>query len=535
MSKLEDCLKVLDKESVYNILHARLKGSEKKLSEIPPPSMLKNAKKAAKRVADAINNGEKITVVGDYDVDGICSTAIMVLFFNKINYKIDAVIPSRFKDGYGINKNILKRVDADVVITVDNGITAVEAADICNERGIDLIITDHHTPPKELPKAYTIVNPKLDECIYPFKDICGAEVAWLLLAQIKKELGLHINLREFVDILSIAIVADIMPLTDINRALVKDGLRALSSPKRASSIIIKDFLNKPQITSEDIAFQIAPRINSAGRLAEGELALRFLTAESTYEAYELFEKLNRLNETRKYEEQKATKEAIELVDEKDSIIIVAKEGWHEGVVGIVASRLVDRFEKPAIVLTVNGEDAKGSARSLAEVNIYELLSKHKELLEKFGGHKLAAGLTIKTKNIQKLKTELNKTALNLPKSDFIPKNDVLGILRGDDIDFELLDILDRFEPYGEANSRPKFLAKDAKVLGVKKFGHENSHSKLLVRLSKYDKVTHEFIVFRKTFENLNNKHITFSYTINKNIYNNKTYIQLTVSNIYDKV
>lgn len=531
MSKIQECIEVIDKKKLYDILQSRFKQGEKKLADIPPPNMLKNAKIAAKRIAKAINNNEKIAVVGDYDVDGICSTAIMTLFFEKINFNIDAIIPNRFEDGYGLNENILNRVDADVIITVDNGITATKAAQICKQKGIDLIITDHHTPPNDLPDAYTIVNPKLKDCIYPYKEICGAEVAWLLLAQLKKELRLHINLREFVDILSIAIIADIMPLTDINRALVKDGLKYISNSKKPFCVVLKEFLNKTYISSEDIAYQIAPRINSAGRLADGKIALNFLTSKSIEEAYQWFEELNKLNDIRKTKEQDATQEAINMVDTKQNIIVVANENWHEGVVGIVASRLVERFQKPAIVFTLDKEYAKGSARSLGDVNIYKILSTQKDLLDKYGGHKLAAGLTLKTKNLKKFKDAINKVALSIPKESFIPQNDIIGILRGDDIDFDLLKILDQFEPYGEANKRPKFLAKDAKVLGSRRFGIDNSHTKLLLRVSEFDKTAHEFILFRKTFENIP-KYITLSYTINKNEYNNKTYIQLMVSNIY---
>ncbi|MEO1937940.1 MAG: single-stranded-DNA-specific exonuclease RecJ, partial [Sulfurimonas sp.] len=355
----------ITKSDLYEILSSRFR-EEKKLSHIPNPSLLHDADRAAKRIADAIKNGQKITLVGDYDVDGVSSTAIMVDFFRQIPYPLEAIIPNRFHDGYGLNPSVLERIsnDCELIITVDNGISAIEAGKICKERGIDLIITDHHTPSERLPEAYAIVDPKLKECSYPFKEICGAEVAWLLLALVKKELALQIDMRQFLDILAIAIIADIMPLVDINRTLVKEGLKLISISNRPASVIIRDFLNKSNITSEDIAFQIAPRINSAGRLEDASIALEFFTAPDTATAYKQFELLGQLNELRKETEAQTTKEAIEAVRQEDSIIVVAGEDWHEGVVGIAASRLVDKFERPAIVLSINEAGAKGSARSI---------------------------------------------------------------------------------------------------------------------------------------------------------------------------
>jgi single-stranded-DNA-specific exonuclease len=250
----------------------------------------------------------------------------MVEFFRLIPYPLEVIIPNRFKDGYGVSASVLNTIEADLIITVDNGISAIEAGEICKQRGIELIITDHHTPPETLPHAKAIVNPKLPTCNYPFKEICGAEVAWLLLALVKKELKLDINMKIFLDILAIAIIADIMPLVDINRAIVKEGLKTLLTSNRPSSVIIRDFLNKSKITSEDIAFQISPRLNSAGRLEDASIALEFLTSTTTHEAYLKFEELNSLNELRKETEAKCTKEAILQVDPHANIIVVAKEG-----------------------------------------------------------------------------------------------------------------------------------------------------------------------------------------------------------------
>jgi single-stranded-DNA-specific exonuclease len=522
----------LDKQALFELLSNRFEGEDKKLSQIPNPALLQDAQKSAKKIADAIRENKKITLVGDYDVDGVSSTAIMVDFFRQIPYPLDAIIPNRFRDGYGVSPSVLERIDADLVITVDNGISALEAANICKEKGIDLIITDHHTPGDTLPEAFSIVDPKLASCEYPFKEICGAQVAWLLLALVKKELQLSIDMKQFLDILAIAIIADIMPLIDINRTLVKEGLKVLISSNRPASIIIRDFLSKSVITSEDIAFQIAPRINSAGRLEDASIALEFFTAQDTHQAYKQFELLGKLNDLRKETEAQATKEAITEADPDADVIVVAKENWHEGVVGIVAARLVDKFGKPAIVLSIEDGVAKGSARSIGEVSIYELIKANEQLLTKFGGHKMAAGLGLKEENIEAFRDAINQSASTINPDDFIPKDKVTGILSSDDIDFELLNLLQNFEPYGEANHRPSFLFKDAQVVSIKTMGKEKSHCKITLRQSPHDRKTQELVLFRQVLEMPTDRKLSCSYTITKNEFNGKVSLQLLVNKLY---
>ena len=522
----------LDKQALYELLCNRFEDEDKKLSQIPNPALLQDATKAAKKIADAIRENKKITLVGDYDVDGVSSTAIMVDFFRQIPYQLDAIIPNRFRDGYGVSPTVLERIDADLVITVDNGISAFEAADICKERGIELIITDHHTPSETLPDAYAIVDPKLPTCKYPFKEICGAQVAWLLLALVKKKLQLNIDMKQFLDILAIAIIADIMPLIDINRTLVKEGLKVLMNSNRPASIIIRDFLNKSNITSEDIAFQIAPRINSAGRLEDAHIALDFFTAHETHKAYKSFEQLNRLNDIRKQTEADATKEAMLDANPDADVIVVARENWHEGVVGIIASRLVDKFAKPAIVLSIKDGVAKGSARSIGEVSIYELIKANEQLLTKFGGHKMAAGLGLKEENIELLRDAINKSASKIDPCDFIPKDGLTGILSSKDIDFELLHLLESFEPFGEANHRPTFLLKDAEVLSIKTMGKDKSHCKITLRQYPHDTKTLELVLFRQVLEMPKNRKLSCSYSVTKNEFNNNIYIQLLLNKLY---
>ncbi len=522
----------IDKEDLKRILARRFQDGFKTLRDIPDPALLLNAERAAQRIADAIRNKERIALVGDYDVDGVTSSAIVTLFFKTLGYPLSVTIPNRFHDGYGISASVLERIDADLIITVDNGISAVEAAALCKTRHIDLIITDHHTPSDILPDAYAIVNPKLPQCPYPVKDICGAQVAWLLMALLKRTLGRNINMSQYLDLLALAVIADVMPLTHINRAIVQAGLKQMHHATRPASVVIREFLNKSSITSEDIAFQIAPRLNSAGRLDDAALALRFLTASTPQEAYGHFEKLSALNVQRKRTEADLTEEALLHVNSDDPIIVVASEGWNEGVVGIVAARLVQRFSKPAIVLSIHQGIAKGSARSIGNVDIYALLTTQATFLEKFGGHKMAAGLSLRIENIAPFTEALNRQAATIDPADFLESEAIVGELKGNTIDFELLHILESFEPYGEGNPRPKFLAKETLVHHISYFGTDNAHSRLQLSFRDHAAVTHQMIAFRQHIPFPKEQKLTCSYTINRNEYGENVSIQMIIGRIY---
>ncbi len=523
---------LLNQSSLYELLHARFDDGFSKLSDIPNPALLKDSVRAVERIAKAILENQKITLVGDYDVDGVTSTSIMVLFFREINYPLEAIIPNRFRDGYGVSPNILKRVEADLVITVDNGIAAVEAAQICKDRGIDLIITDHHTPSDTLPDAYAIVNPKLIDCPYPFKEICGAQVAWLVLALLKKELSLQVDMKQYFDLLALAIIADVMPLVGINRAIVQAGLQQMAQKKRPSSVIIAEFLDKKTISSEDIGFQIAPRLNSAGRLEDAILASEFLTARDENSAYQKFELLTQLNELRKATEAEASEDARTKVNPKDKIIVVAGEDYHEGVVGIVASRLVQEFGRPAIVLNIKEGIAKGSARSVGEINIYDLLRANDGFLNKFGGHKMAAGMSLREEDIEYFKEELNKDAQKYAEEDFLNKEELVGELEPSALDLRLLDVLDQFEPYGEGNPRPRFFLNEAELLNIRLLGADKSHSKLNIRTHAHMSQTYDLMAFRQRFEMPKSRKLSCSYTVNKNEWNGKVSLQFMLDRVY---
>jgi single-stranded-DNA-specific exonuclease len=466
--------KLLNKELIKKILSSRIE--EINSFQIPHFSLLNDIEKAAERIKKAIKNNEKIVVVGDYDVDGVSSSAIMKLFFEKIGIDLEVVIPNRFKHGYGLTPEILKEIEADLIITVDNGITSFEAAEICKKRGIDLIITDHHTPKTDeknnylLPNAFAIINPKTSPN-FPFKEICGAEVAWYLCAAIKSEMNLKIDLREFLDILAIAIIADVMLLTHMNRTLVKMGLKRLNKAlKPFSKILIREF---KKINSETIAFQIAPRLNAAGRMKSAYTAFEFLTSKDENEALKYYLELDRLNNLRKETE----KEIINLIKVENEDFILSYGDYHEGVIGIIASRLVNKYKKPAIVFSKKDGLLKGSGRSLGNIDIFELINECSDLLEGFGGHKMACGLKVREENFEKLKYILNQKIKRYDKDDFFIEDFVLGELPFSEIDLELVDIIKSFEPFGEGNPKPKFIA-SAKIESIQNL--KDNHYKLIL-------------------------------------------------------
>jgi len=476
----------LNKRRVYEILKQRFKEGFLKLSSLPTPDTLKDTQKASKRVIKAIKNGEKIAVVGDYDVDGVVSTAIMKEFFSYINYPLEVKIPNRFKDGYGITKELVEKLNADVIITVDNGISAIEAAKYCKEKGIDLIITDHHTPPKELPDAYAIINPKQESCNFKYDEICGAQVAWFFIGQLKKDLNINLDMKKFLDLLSIAIIADVMPLRHINRPLVQAGLKYFEISDRPAIKFLRKTLKKNKFSTYDIGFIIAPVINSAGRMDDASLALDFLTSRDFFESSVLYGRLLALNSERKSEERRVFKEASEQINKNRKILVTTGEDWNEGVVGIVASRLADRFKKPSLVLTKSSDFYKGSGRSYANIDLYSLLDKNREFLLKFGGHKKAAGLSVESCNLENLKIGLEKAIKDIPKEDWCEVDNVMGELDFNEVDWELLDIIEMFAPYGESNPMPKFAALNVEVLEKRNVGENEDH--LLLTLKQKNRV-----------------------------------------------
>ncbi len=455
------------------------------------PFLMKDMDLAVARIQKAIENQETILILGDYDADGVTSASVLVHTFRKLNANFLTHIPNRFTEGYGPNEQVLrwaKQQGVSVVITVDTGISAHYEADVANELGLDYIVTDHHEVPPELPNAYAVVNPKRLDCPYPFKELAGVGVAFkfahALLGKVPKDL---------LDLVAIGTVSDLVPLVDENRKFVIEGIpRMETSTKPGIQALLASCGNKGQpLDEEQIGFMIGPRLNAAGRLDSADIALQLLISEDADEADAYAKKLTDLNKERQQIVEKIAADAIEIVKERyanDRVIVVANEGWHEGVLGIVASRLVEQFYRPVIVLTMESDssEAKGSARSIPNFHLYKNLSLCKDILIAFGGHKLAAGLTIAKKDIDELRERLNQIAAEtLTEQDFIPLTSIDAICDLEEITVETLEEIQKLAPFGVGNPKPKFLLNDKQLSLMKKIGSQENHLKFQLKENEH--------------------------------------------------
>jgi len=529
--KLDNIHQKLTLLEIEKILKSRFeKDGLLNLSKLPNPNLFKDMQKATKRVVEAIKKREKIVVVGDYDVDGVISVAILRLFFNEVGLPLDWVIPNRFRHGYGLSSTIFEKIrDYDLIITVDNGISSLKTAKLCRENGIDLIITDHHLVPEKKPIAYAIVNQKQKECSFPYNEICGAQITWYLIASLNSSLSKKIDIRRYLPFVAIAIIADIMPLLHINRAMVQFGLKYFLKYKYPPLIALMEKLNKKSINSEDIAFFIAPLLNSAGRIKDAKYSLDFLMSKNLNEAREKLEKLVKFNSKRKEIENEITQEAINNANDNDNILVLEGENWHEGVVGIVASRVGRVYKKPAIILTKTENGIyKGSGRSFTNCNIFNIVNSSKSLLEKFGGHNFAIGLSLREEHLEEFKESLNRTFIDEKYTNEFIDFDILGELDFIDINFDLINLIEKFEPFGEGNRRPKFIAKDVTISDIKLLGKNKEHQKFSLTQQN---ISLEALLFRNSREFKIGQKVDIIFTVNKNIFNNQVKIQLILEDI----
>lgn len=500
------------------------------LSNLPHPSTFKDMDRATNRIVQAIYNQEKIVLIGDYDVDGVVSTTLMKLFFDEIGVELEWIIPNRFRDGYGLSLNIISRIeDFDLAITVDNGISAVDAAQLCKKHNIELIITDHHLLPKILPEAYAIIDQKQEDCSFPYDEVCGAQIAWYLISSLKKALNATVDTKSYIGLVAIAVIADMMPLQHINRAMVVAGLKLLDRSQLPAIKAFKERLDKTLLNAEDIGFQIAPVLNSAGRMDDAKWSVEFLMSQNIYDARIRLERLVDFNDNRKATEQRITEEALAQVNPNDKVIVVNGEDWHEGVVGIVAARVGRIYEKPTIVLTKseNG-DLKGSGRSFHECNLFKITQGCSELLNKFGGHHAAIGLSLPVENLKPFREKLQKNYLAENYSEDIIDPDILGELSFSHIDFRLVNIMKKFEPYGQANSRPKFITSNVTIEDVVNMGKNSEHRRFSF---SQNGIVQQAVLF-KTKELFNiGQIVTILYGINENHFNGRTTLQLMIDKV----
>ena len=447
------------------------------------PFLLKDMEKAVERIKKALSENEKIVVYGDYDVDGITAVSIIYLYLKAKNGNVNYYIPSRSDEGYGLNKDAVlsfKNDDVSLIITADCGITAIEDISYATSLGIDVVITDHHKCKDVLPEAWAVINPKRMDCSYPFKELSGVGVAFKVVSALEgvKNSGALLDL--YGDLLCLGTIADIVTLTEENRVFVSHGLKLLANPGNMGlkALIKETGLAGKNLTSSHVGFIIAPRINAVGRLGNALDAVRLFTTDDQKTADELASMLCNENIRRQTIEQEILSEACSKIDRdkinnNDMVIVLASDKWHHGVIGIVASRITEKYGKPCILIAIDNEEAKGSCRGVLGFNMYNALSHCEDLLTKFGGHELAAGLTIESKNIEALRVKINAFAkTTYPIKFFVEEIQYDAKITDKDITVEFTDELEKIQPCGMGNAVPQFLIEKMKIEHLTYFGDE---------------------------------------------------------------
>ena len=466
-----------------------------KLSDkLHDPYLLEDMDKAVSRILEAIKNNEKIAVYGDYDVDGVCSTVLMVKLFQKLNYEIKYFLPDREKEGYGLKiagiDEALKN-NIDLLITVDNGISSQEAINYANEKGLEVIITDHHLQEGELPAAYAVVNPNRKDSKYPFKGICGAGVVYKLIHAIGQKVLDTDNFKNFMllnlDLVCMATIADMVPLIDENYAICKFGLKSLEETMRPGLVELKKIsgvLGK-NITPITIGFYLAPRINAAGRLKHASLAVDLLLSETIEQAKKFVNELNNLNLKRQSLQKTYLDAVISEIEnegiENKKILIVENESWSPGLIGLISGRVKEKYYLPAFAFTTDKDgNFVGSARSIDNFNITKALTKLNHLFINYGGHEKAAGVTIPADNFNQFKQEITKYAKeNISESDLVQDLTVDSYVGPEQLNESMIQMIGKIGPFGEANPEPVIAMEKVKIVDIMLIG-QGKHLKLFV-------------------------------------------------------
>lgn len=452
------------------------------------PYLLFDMDIAVQRINESIANGEKILVFGDYDADGVSSTTVLMTVLKDLGAKVDFYIPNRFTEGYGPNEMAF-RWAADngykLIITVDTGIAAINEALLAKELGMDLIITDHHEPGPELPEALAIVHPKHPESKYPFKELAGVGVAFKLAHALYGRVP-----EELLDVVTIGTVADLVPLHGENRLIVKKGLKKLGITERPGIRALYALSNSSpeDINEETVGFMLAPRLNAPGRLDHAAPAVELLLTDDFEAANEIAKEIDGINKERQSIVNDITKDAISMIEaefdlQENKVIVIGKEGWNPGVIGIVASRLVERYYRPTIVLSFDTEKklAKGSARSIVGFDLFQNLSTCRDILPHFGGHTMAAGMTLSLDDVSELRTRLNHLAnTSLSSEDFIPITEIDANIPIEEVNLESIQELNLLAPYGTGNPKPKIMIEKLSISQLRQIGADNKHLKVVL-------------------------------------------------------
>lgn len=477
-------------EDINNFLNPELKYLEN-------TDNFKDVDKGCKRILEALEKKEKILIYGDYDVDGTTSISQFILFLNKVGAKVDYYVPERENEGYGISEDFLGSIvsrNIDLLITVDCGISEVEAIDRVNSLGVDTILIDHHQCGEIIPRAYAVINPKQKDCPSKNKNLCASGLSYKFLLHLNRYLKINDIEDILLELACLGTIADIVDLIEDNRIITFNGLKNINNSKLigVKKLIEKAGISDRAIEAFHIGYILAPRINAAGRMDSARKAIELLLTDNERDAERLADELEGFNTFRKQTEQAIFNEAVEKIERdflyKKHVIVVSGDDWHEGVLGIVASRLTEKYDKPSIVISVKDDMGKASARSLEHLNIYEALKSVSHLLIKFGGHKLAAGLTLKKSYINELSVELNKYVDKITdKKDIQKIIDVDSYIKISDINEDLYKEICRFEPFGHGNPKPVFAVVDFSIFDLKRVGREKKHISFSIK-SKNDSI-----------------------------------------------
>jgi single-stranded-DNA-specific exonuclease len=509
-----------------------------RLTDLHSPWLMKDMEKAVERIIAAINNNEKILVFGDYDVDGTTAVACMYQFLKKIYSSLDFYIPHRYREGYGVSKagiDFAKENGFTLIISLDCGIKSAELIGYAKEQGIDFIVCDHHLPDEILPPAVAILNPKQIDCHYPYKELCGCGVGFKLMSALAEKLNLPAEAAlQYLDLVATAIAADIVPMTGENRIMAFHGIEKVNqNPNYGIKALAKLSGLEKELRITNLVFMIAPRVNAAGRMDDARKAVQMFVAESEEEALQYAELLHSDNTDRKEADKTITEEALDQINrnedwKKRKSTVVFQPHWHKGVVGIVASRLIEHYYRPTIVLTQSGDYAAGSARSVPGFNLYEAIHACKEHLLGYGGHFAAAGMTLELGQVDAFREKFEQVvAAVITPEQLIPEIVIDAEISLKDIKQPFFDIISQMEPFGPENLRPVFIVKKVVDNGWSKVVKEQ-HIRFSV---KQDNVTISGIGFGMAdkFNLLQNKQpVDIVFTIDSNEWNDTTSLQIRV-------
>jgi len=548
IKKLQKEIPSLSRDAIILLLNRGVKNFEgaktffnPKLSQIHDPFLMKDMDTAVDRLSEAFFQKEKIMLYGDYDVDGTCSVSMTYLFLKHLEANVIYYVPDRYSEGYGVSKKGMDHAIKEgvkLIISIDCGIRAIERVAQCNENGIDFIVCDHHEPGEEVPKALAILDPKQGDCEYPYKELCGCGVVYKLLQGFceQQTIGLEV-LDKFIDFLAIATCSDIVPMTGENRALVNMGLNKLNtSPNTGVAALIEKAGFSSDLNVRNVVFGLGPRINAAGRIDHAFGAIELLTSSNPALASEQAAKIDIYNQERRALDKKMTEEALEMIkgsatEQQKKSTVLWKADWHKGVIGIVASRCIENYHRPTIIFSSANGLLTGSARSVGNFSILEAIDACSDLLEKYGGHKFAAGLSLKKENYAAFKTKFEQVI-----SETIKEEDLTAVLSIDQeisldrISNNFFTLLTRMEPFGPRNMQPVFMTKDVEVKGeVRLLKEEHLKFSLNTLTGSIDcigfgmKDKYDIVSSGLPF------HI--AYTIEENVYKGKRNLQLMLRDI----